>query len=276
MSTSFRTAIAAATLLTATVVGATGPASARPVNDGPTDLTWRPPTCTPLPANHVDVELDELGNGNIRVIGDRVASCDEAVVLWSIVNSSSVVDNHEPIIDEIVLQVADLEAAGPKGIDFSIELDPCWAGFQVLRDGDSLVHEEMIGDGCEMTVAVDFTSAPSEAEIHVVQQTGTIAPPHIWTVTDDQVTNLTGLPSGTWYVKVYDGFTPDSSISVDAAAPTAADTVYGVGHDATVDVTIVTELGFSAKPAPSDPVDFPVAAAQRSTIRGAAGAVLGR
>ena len=246
MSTSIRIAITTTTLIATALIGATGPASARPAGDGPTGWTWRPPACTALPAKHFDVELDDSGAGNISVADDGVANCDEAVVLWSIASSSPVVDNHEPIIDELVLQVADLEAAGPKGIDFSIELDPCWAGFQVLRDGDSLVHEEMIGDGCEMTVAVDFTGAPAEAEIHVVQQTGTIAPPHIWTVDDDQVTHLVGLPSGTWYVKVFEGFTPDSSISVDSEDSTSADTVDGVEHGATVDIEIATELGFSA------------------------------
>ncbi|MGI9597915.1 MAG: hypothetical protein ACR2QK_17250 [Acidimicrobiales bacterium] len=249
MSTSIRTAITATMLIVAAIIGAAGPASAHPADDGPTGRTSRPSACTALPAKYFDVELDDSGNGNISVADDGITNCDEGVVLWSIANSSAVIDNHEPIVDQLVLQVADLEAAGMKGIDFSIELDPCWAGFQVLRDGDSLVHEEMVGDGCEMTVAVDFTGAPAEAEIHVVQQTGTIAPPHIWDVDDDQVTQLTGLSSGTWYVKVYEGFTPDSSISVGAET-TYADTVYGVEHGATVEIEIATEFGFSAKPTP--------------------------
>ncbi len=260
MSTSIRTAITATTLVVTAIIGASGAASAHPANHGPTDRTWRPPACTPLSAKYFDVELDESGTGNISVVDDGITNCDEAVVLWSISNSSVVVDNHEPIVDELVLQVADLEAAGPKGIDFSIELDPCWAGFQVLRDGDSLVHEEMLGDGCEMTVAVDFTGTPADAEIHVVQQTGTIAPPHIWDVDDDQVTHLTGLPSGTWYVKVAEGFTVGSSISVDSAT-TYADTVYGVEHGATVDIDIATEFGFSATPTPPDRPVFPIAVA---------------
>ncbi len=268
MSTSTRTAIVVTTLIVATVIGAGGPASARPADDGPTGWTWRP-ACTPLAAEYFDVEIDESGDGNISVADDGVVNCDEAVVLWSMANSSSVVDDDEPIIDELVLQVADLEAAGQTGIDFSIELDPCLAGFQVLRDGDSLVHEEMIGDGCEMTVAVDFTGAPAEAEIHVVQQTGTIAPPHIWTVDDDHVTNLVGLPSGTWYVKVFDGFTPGSSISVDAEGVSGADTVYGVGHDATVDIQIATEFGFSPTPPPQpERPELPIAGGHGAGVRG--------
>ncbi len=250
MSTSIRTAITAATVLIATIVGAAGPASAHP-GGGPSDRTSRPPACTALAARYFDVELDESGAGNISVADDGISNCDEQVVLWSLANSSAVIDNHEPIIDQLVLQVADLEAAGPKGIDFAIELDPCWGGFQVLRDGDTLVHEEMVGDGCEMTVAVDFTAAPAQADIHVVQQTGTIAPPHIWQVTDDHVTQLTGLPNGTWYVKVFDGFTPDSSITVGTDT-TYADTVHGVADGSTVDIEIVTEFGFTTTPTPVD------------------------
>lgn len=248
MSTSIRTAITTTTLIVTTIIGAAGPVSAHP-GGGPTDRASEPPACTALAAKYFDVELDESGDGNISVADDGITNCDEQVVLWSMANSSAVVDNHEPIIDQVVLQVADLEAAGAKGIDFSIELDPCWAGFEVLRDGDTLVHAEMIGDGCEMTVAVDFTGAPAEAEIHVVQQTGTIAPPHMWDVTDDNVTHLTGLPNGTWYVKVYEGFTPDSSISVGLDT-TETDTVYGVGPNAIVDIEIATEFGFTAAPTP--------------------------
>lgn len=249
MSTLTRTTIGATMLILAAILGTTGAASAHPSNGGPTDRTSRPPACTALSARFFDVELDRTGAGNIAVADDGLTNCDEAVVLWSIANSSAVIDNHEPIIDQIVLQVADLEAAGPKGIDFTIELNPCWAGFQVLRDGDSIVHEEMVGDGCEMTVAVDFSGAPAEAQIHVVQQTGTIAPPHIWTVNDDHVTHLTGLPSGTWYVKVYEGFTTDSSITVGATTE-YTDTVYGVPAGATVDIDIATDFGFKATPTP--------------------------
>lgn len=260
MSTSIRAAITITTLIVAGIIGAAGPASAHPADDGPTGYTARPPACTALPAKYFDVELDQSGAGNISVADDGVTNCDEAVVLWSLANSSAVIDNHEPIIDQLVLQVADLEAAGTKGIDFSIELDPCWAGFQVLRDGDTVVHQEMLGDGCEMTVAVNFTGAPAEAEIHVVQQTGTIAPPHIWTVDDDHVAYLTGLPNGTWYVKVFEGFLPGSSIGVGAVT-TSADTFHGVEDGATVDIDIATAFGFSTKPTPPDRPDLPIALA---------------
>ncbi len=262
MSTSIRTAIAATTLIVAAVVGAVaGPVSAHPAGKGPSDRTSRPPACIPLAAKYFDVELDDSGTGNIRVSDDGISNCDEMVVLWSMANSSAVVDNDEPIVDQLVLQVAELEAAGTKGIDFSIELDPCWAGFQVLRDGDTVVHEEMIGDGCEMTVDVDFTGAPAQADIHVVQQTGTIAPPHIWQVSDDQVTHLTGLSSGTWYVKVFDGFTPDSSISVGSDT-TYTDTVYGVAHNSTVDIEIATDFGFTTTPTPAGRPGFGFAVAR--------------
>ncbi len=249
--TAIRTAITAMTLIVAGTIGTAGPASARPVGEGPGGYTSRPPACTALQAKYFDVELDESGNGTISVADDGVTNCDEAVVLWSLANSSAVIDNHEPVIDQLVLQVADLEAAGKQGIDFTIELDPCWAGFQVLRDGDTLVHQEMIGDGCEMAVAVNFAGAPAEAEIHVVQQTGTITPPHIWTVDDDHVAYLTGLPNGTWYVKVFDGFLPGSSIGVGPVI-TNTDTFYGVEPGATVDIDIATELGFSATPTPPE------------------------
>lgn len=260
MSSSIRTAIAATTLIVTAVVGTAAPVSANP-GGGPSDRTSRAPACTALAAKYFDVELDGSGNGNISVADDGISNCDEGVVLWTMANSSAVVDNHEPIVDQLVLQVAELEAAGAKGIDFSIELDPCWAGFQVLRDGDTLVHEEMIGDGCEMTVAVDFTGASALADIHVVQQTGTIAPPHIWQVSDDQVTHLTGLSSGTWYVKVFDGFTPDSSISVGSGT-TYTDTVYGVAHNSTVDIEIATDFGFTTTPTPTGRPGFGFAVAR--------------
>lgn len=261
MPTPIRTTITATTLIVAAIVGAVGPASARPTDSGPTNRTGRPPACTPLAAAFFDVELDASGVGNISVGDDGITNCDEAVVLWSIANTSSTIDNREPIVDELALQVADLEAAGAKGIDFSIELDPCWAGFQVRRNGDSLVHEEMVGDGCDMTVAVDFSGAPAEVEIHVVQQTGTIAPPHMWSVDNDEVTHLTGLPSGTWYVKVFEGFTPDSSISVGAFTDDV-DTVYGVPNGATVTIDIATEFGFSAPPTSPARPGFPIAGAR--------------
>jgi len=263
MSTSIRTAITTTALIVAASIGVAGPASAHPADGGPTDRTSRPPACTALHAKYFDVEIDESGNGTITVGDDGITNCNESVVLWSIANSSATIDNHEPLVDQLVLEVADLEAAGPKGIDFSIELDPCWGGFQVLRDGDTLVHEEMIGDGCGMTVDVDFAGAPANAQIHVVQQTGTIAPPHIWDVSDDHVTHLTGLPNGTWYVKVYEGFVPDSSISVGPQI-TYADTIHGVGHGATVEIDIATEFGLSATPTPTPPErpEFPISMAR--------------
>jgi len=169
MSTLIRVAITITTLIVAGIVGVAGPASAHPAAGGPTGYTSQPPACTALSAKYFDVELDQSGAGNISVADDGVTNCDEAVVLWSLANSSAVIDDHEPIIDQLVLQVADLEAAGTKGIDFSIELDPCWAGFQVLRDGDTLVHQQMLGDGCEMTVGFSATpTSPDRPELAVV------------------------------------------------------------------------------------------------------------
>lgn len=252
MSTSIRMAVITALLLAAVLVGAVGPASARPAGNGPTDRIGKPPACTPLAAKYFDVELDESGDGNIRVADNGIVNCDEAVVLWSLANSSAVIDNHEPIVDQVILQVSDLEAAGKAGIDFSLTLDPCWGGFQVLRDGDSLVHEEMIGDGCDMTIDVNFTGPAAEAEIHVVQQTGTIVPPHFLDATNDQVFHLTGMPSGTWYVKVYEAFTPGSDITVGPVV-VATDTVYGVPNGAVVEIDLVTEFGLAV---PAGPTGF--------------------
>ena len=47
---------------------------------------------------------------------------------------------------------------------------------------------------------------------------------------------LTGLPDGTWYVKVYDGGVPGTTISIDAGAPQATTTVHGVADGSAVEI----------------------------------------
>jgi hypothetical protein len=240
MSLTTRTSLLALATITATAIAAAAPAAAQNRLDSPSYEQPQASRCAALDAHDFHVDIDRNGDGNISVDDDGVKNCDESVVLWSFASSSAIIDTDEPIIDELVVSVADLETAGPVGIDFSLRLDPCWAGFQVLRDGDTTVHREMIGDGCEMVIDVDFSASPSEAEIHVVQQTGIIQPPHIFTVTDDTTTQLTGLPNGTWYVKVYDGFTKGSSISMVDGASTTSNTLYDVPDGSHVDVDITT------------------------------------
>jgi hypothetical protein len=248
MSLSTRTSLLATAALTAAAIATAAPVSAHNRNDSPGYGLRTAPPCTALHARYFNVTIDETGAGNISVDDIGQTSCNESVVLWSFASSSAVIDNNEPIIDDDVIMIADLEAAGSEGIDFDLELDPCWAGFKVLRDGDTNVHQEMLGDGCNMVVDVDFSAAPSEAEIHVVQQTGVIRPPHIFTVNGDTTTELTGLPSGTWYVKVYDGFTMGSSISTVGGAQTPSNTLHAVPHDSHVDVDIVTSFWLAPAP----------------------------
>ena len=91
-----------------------------------------------------------------------------------------------------------------------------------------------------MTVATNFAGAGHDAEIHVVQQTGVIAPPHVINVDTDDTTVLTGLPNGTWYVKVYDGWSVGSTITIDGGPAQPASTVYDVEDGSTVEIDLTS------------------------------------
>ncbi len=198
------------------------------------------PRCTPLDPSRLDIAVTpyrSVAEVRLAYRNDGVATCNEVVQTRMYASAGPAVDNHtDPMIAEHLVWVADLEAAG--SIGFTIAIDPCWAGIEIHRDADTLLYSDVLGDGCEMTIDTDFVTVPHSAELHVVQQTGNIQPPHIWGVTDDDVTVLTGLPNGTWYVKVYDGWTLGSTIEVNGGGVVAQSTVYDVADGSHVDISI--------------------------------------
>lgn len=240
-------AVATTVVAAATALGlAASPASARSASDELTSAR-----CRPLDAAALDVDVLRSGV-RVSYAGDRYRTCDEAVVITSYASAGPVVDNHEdPVLDQAVLQASALEAAGPAGIAVRLDLDPCWAGIEVHRDGDTLVWDEVVGDGCEMEITTDFAGAPHDTEIHVVQMTGNIQPPHIFEHDADGTTVLTGLPDGTWYVKVYDGAVDGTTMSVDGGPAAEVDTVYDVADGSDVLIEHPLELvgpgGFTSR-----------------------------
>jgi hypothetical protein len=200
------------------------------------------------------LDVDVLRSGvRLTYAGDRYDTCDEAVVVTSHASAGPAVDNHaDPVLAQVAVQVSALEAAGAAGVHVPLVLDPCWAGLQVHRDGDTLVWDDVVGDGCELTVETDFAGDGSATEIHVVQQTGNIRPPHVFQHDADEVTVLTGLPDGTWYVKVHEGAVVGTTMAVDGAAPAEVTTVHGVADGSTVEIHHPAPLGLAAHaPAPS-------------------------
>jgi len=191
-------------------------------------------SCERLPIRSIAVQM--MPNGKVRLTApdDGVPTCNESIVITSYAGAGPVVDNHDPVVDSAVVMALDLEAAGPSGIQVPIDVDPCWASVQVLLDGDTFVWEDAWGDGCELTVTSNFPGSPWPTEIHVVQQTGNIQPPHIVFHDVSQTTELTGLPDGTWYVKVYDGALPETEMSVDGGASQQVSTVYDVADGSEV------------------------------------------
>ena len=191
--------------------------------------------CTPLDGRALDIDWQPSGHLKFVYAGDDVTTCDEVIVVTSYSSGGPEVDHtFDPVVDEAVFNVSELEAAGPAGVTVDPELDPCWAGLEVLRDGDTYLWSDVGGDGCEMEVTTDFHGAPFETEIHVVQQSGSIQPPHIFDHVGDTTTTLTGLPNGTWYVKVYDGAVAGTTMSVDGGVPAAVGIVNGVPDGSSV------------------------------------------
>ena len=245
MSLATRTlATATAAALVSLAAGAAAGAS------GPGRLDLAASRCTALNPRLLDISLKPSGTMRFTSTDDGVATCDEVVQVRSYASGGPAVDNHhDPMIDEELFHVSELEAAGPAGVTVHLDLDACWSGVEVHRDGDTLLHSSVTGDGCEMTVATDFVGATHDVDLHVVQMTGSIQPPHIWSVETDDVNVLSGLPSGTWYVKVYDGWTFGSTIEVGGNGAVAQSTVYDVADGASVEVSIWPEpvvAGFSA------------------------------
>ncbi len=63
----------------------------------------------------------------------------------------------------------------------------------------------------------------------------------MWSINADDMTVLTGMPSGTWYVKVYDGFTEGSTIG----SVGVGNTIDGVPNGSRVDIEINTPFGLT-------------------------------
>lgn len=211
--------------------------------------------CERLDATDLDVTLTPLKHERVRVDVELTGDgpfCDDTVHVRSRSSAGPDVaasDPHADRPDEIPLVDSRFRAALSDGVLFGatkgstsysndFAADPCWAGIEIHLDDGTPIFEEVLGDGCEMTVVTDFWVDPHSADIHVVQQTGNIQPPHIWTVLDDDTTVLTGLPSGTWYVKVFDGWTPNSHIAVDDGPPIEQSTVYDVADGSFVEITL--------------------------------------
>jgi hypothetical protein len=217
----------------ATAAALATPAAAREPID---DITAE--RCHALDSRQLEIELKPSGQVKLVYGGDDVATCNEAMVVTSYASAGPAVDNHvDPVLDQIVFFVTDLEAAGPAGVTVAPALDPCWAGLQVHRDGDTLVWEHVDGDGCEMHIATDFAGAAWDTEIHVVQQTGNIQPPHVFEHDADETTVLSGLPDGTWYVKVYEGAVAGTTMSVGGGAASPTNIVHAVPDGAAVEIT---------------------------------------
>lgn len=233
LTTTATTAIVAAAL---GGLAAASPARADGGDRDPVD-DWAPVRCGVLDSDLLEIDLQPSGHLKFVYAGDDYATCDEAIVVTSYASAGPIIDNHDdPVVEQIVFQVADLEAAGPAGVTVDPELDPCFAGIEVHRDGDTLIWDHVEGDGCAMEITTDFAGADFPTEIHVVQQTGNIEPPHIFDHVADDTTVLTGLPDGTWYVKVYEGAQPGTTMSVDGAAPAQVSIIHGVADGSVVDI----------------------------------------
>ncbi len=198
-----------------------------------------PDACTRLDVTQLDVVVGASGKVRLTYPHDGHDTCNEALQVrsWG-TDGVSTDDDLDPLVDESVVWVADVEAAGRGGVTTRVAMDPCFTGIEIHLDGDTLIHEEQFGTGCDLTIATDFVGAGHPTQIHVVQQTGSIEPPHIYDIADDDVTVLTGLPNGTWYVKVFSGWLPGSTIEVNGGGAQPASTVYDVADGSLVEIEI--------------------------------------
>ena len=102
--------------------------------------------------------------------------------------------------------------------------------------------------GANWRVASSFDGSPFATELHVVQQSGSIQPPHIFEHDSDDTTVLSGLPNGTWYVKVYEGALAGTTMAVDGGTPLLTDIVEGVPDGVTVHIDAPIRAGGSVPP----------------------------
>ncbi len=69
----------------------------------------------------------------------------------------------------------------------------------------------------------------------------------MWSIDDNDTTVLTGMPSGTWFVRVYHGFTDGSSISSVGIGTTTISALFGVPNGGHVDIEICSQFGFTIR-----------------------------
>lgn len=200
-----------------------------------------PERCQRLDLTQLDIDVDPGGSVRFEYPGDGYDTCNEAVQVRSHASGPVAVDNHhDPILSTVVPYVADIEAAGSNGLTVEFATDPCYTGLEIHLDGDTLLFSDVFGTGCDLTVLTDASSPWQQATVHVVQQTGPIQPPHVWSTVGDDTTVLTGLPSGTWYVKVFEGWTPGTTIAVNGGPSPVTDTVHDVADGSWVEIDLAT------------------------------------
>jgi hypothetical protein len=233
------------TLAPAALLGALVAALPTSAQAGLGDLAFE--KCQPLLGIEGEISAVEDGHTiTLTAPDDGAKTCPEGVAIYSFAgNGAGAIDNHWPVVDFLVVPALEIEAAGVAGVTVPIQLDPCWPAVQVLRDGDSLVWQDSFGTGCAMWVSTDFVGKSWPTQIHVIQQTGTIMPPHIFNHVTDQTTALTGLPSGAYLVKVYDGATPGTTTSVDGDKPVKGSSVGKVAVGSHVEFRHPKAVGFS-------------------------------
>lgn len=235
----------ARTLAPAALLGALLAALPTTAHAGLGDLGFE--KCQPLLG--IDAEISTVENGHTITLtapDDGAKTCPEGVAIYSFAgNGAVVIDNYWPVVDLLVVPALDIEAAGPTGVTVPIQLDPCWPAVKVLRDGDTPVWQDTFGAGCSMWVSTDFAGKSWPTQIHVIQQTGTIMPPHIFDHVSDHTTLLTGLPSGVYLVKVYAGAKPGTTTSVDGGKPLKTSSVGKVGVGSHVEFRHPKAVGFT-------------------------------
>jgi hypothetical protein len=205
------------------------------------------PHCTTLDPARLHVTVSTRGVVHLHYSDDGVFTCNEVLQIRSWASAGPTVDNHhDRLIDEEIVWVADLEAAGKYGLDRTITLDPCWAGVEIHRDGDSLVFSHVLGNGCSFTVRSRFVGESYDVLIIVSQDTGGLAQQNVFSLSGGEDLVLPRRPSGSWTVTAAGAGWLGGSISVNGDTPTFEPTRTDIPATATVEVV----LGPLVKPPP--------------------------
>ena len=198
----------------------------------PADPPEPPADCAPVDADAFGVTVIDNGDGTAFVqLGyyDTEDACDTDVRVVS--NRTNADESVQEQYAEFATTVDELEAAaaGDGWVETDIGLDPCFSTVAVTVDGD-LLHSELFGDGCEITMTKDFPDDPWPAAISLQHVPGW-TDDHVFEVDDDDDVVWTGLPSGPYVVNEFDGAVAATTIAIDGGAPVAYD-----GGDVDVDV----------------------------------------